>query len=259
MESSSLHTAIAAVRSAGIFVIKTAKNTGINSQYASYADVWEVLSPHLKAEGLSVGFLPGTTRKDADAWIQTLTMEVRHGNQTQSIPFEILFPEGNRGVNITQRQGMAHTYGKRYALIDFFHLITGDDDDAQRLGQPERVDAAPTPANNAHWSEFCHCPALGVGDAQNQRAWSVLADPSDDSGSRTLGDNAPGQLAKLWTRYPDNVGVNAWRAELCDDRAIAKGFANWDDCRKAHRSLNLPERFTDCNGSDLNNLAMALK
>lgn len=253
----SLTQSIAAVRALGLVVIKTAKNTGINSHYASYADVWETLSPALASASLSVGFLPGSTRKDNEAWIQCLTMEVSNGTDTQSIPFEVLFPEGNRGVNLTQRQGMAHTYGRRYALIDFFHIITGDDDDAQRLGQPERVNSAPTPAEEAHWSEFCFVPAFSHGSEEMQKTWTVLADPSDETGERVLGDLSPGAMAKVWTRHPDHAGINAWRAELIDERNTKR--LTWEDTVKTYRTLNLPALFPQCSGEQLSNLAMALR
>lgn len=257
--SPTLREAIAEVRAKGIVVVKTARNTGIQSDYASYADVWEALKPALDSAGLTVGFLPSKTRKDNEAWIQELVMEISCGAYDRTVPFEVLFPEGNRGVNLTQRQGMAHTYGKRYALIDFFHLITGDDDDAQRLGQTPRENAAPTPDKTAHWSEFCHVAIFGVGSEETAGTWAPMADPSDDTGERCLGDNAGGVMAKLWAKYPDHPGINAWRAELIKERAIAKNLMDWEKVVKTYRSLNLPELFAECTGEHLNNLALALK
>lgn len=257
--TTNLSIAVANVRSRGIVVVKTARNTGLNCDYASYADVWEVLKDALAEQAISVGFLPSTIRKESDAWVQNLIMVVTREGDTQQVPFEILFPEGNRGVNLTQRQGMAHTYGKRYALIDYFHLITGDDDDAQRLGQPLRENTAPTPEKSAHWSEFCHVPAFNLGSEETAGTWGPMADPSDETGERTLGDNAPGVLAKLGNRYPNHPGITAWRAELVGSRAEAKDLADWDLLRTKHRSLNLPANFADCTGDELTNLALALR
>lgn len=256
-EQTPLLHAVAAVRALGIVVIKTARNTGINSDYASYADVWAALKAPLAEHQLSVGFLPGNVRRD-EAWIQTLTLVVSHGAETHEVGFECLFPEGNRGVNLTQRQGMAHTYAKRYALIDYFHLITGDDDDAQRLGQPSRESEAPRPDKSAHWQQFCHVPVFDVGTAETAGAWSMLADPSDEAGERILGDLQGGAMAKLWCRFPDNAGINAWRAELVGDRAKARNILKWEECVTGFKTLNLPANFTECSGEHLANLALAL-
>lgn len=257
-EQNSLLQAVAAVRALGIVVVKTARNTGINSDYASYADVWAALKGPLAENKLSIGFLPGNVRNTDTAWIQALTMVVTHGDKTHEVAFECLFPEGNRGVNLTQRQGMAHTYAKRYALVDYFHLITGDDDDAQRLGQPARESEAPRPDKTAHWQQFCHVPLFEVGTAETAGTWSMLADPSDEAGERVLGDLQPGAMAKLWCRFPDNVGINAWRAELVGDRAKARNILKWEECVSGFKTLNLPANFTECTGEQLSNLALAL-
>lgn len=263
-ETTSLLQAVAAVRALGIVVIKTGRNTGINSDYATYADVWDALKNPLADNQLSIGFLPGVVRHvetaqgQNSAWIQALTMVVSHDDKTHEVAFECLFPEGNRGVNLTQRQGMAHTYAKRYALVDYFHLITGDDDDAQRLGQPTRESEAPRPDKTAHWQQFCHVPLFDVGTAETAGTWSMLADPSDDAGQRVLGDLQPGALAKLWCRFPDNVGINAWRAELVGDRAKARNILKWEECVTGFKTLNLPANFTECSGEQLSNLALAL-
>lgn len=254
----SIIAAVAQVRKAGIVVVKTGRNTGINSDYATYADLWAELKPHLDAACLSVGFLPSTTRLEGSAWIQTLIMEVAVDDSALQIPFEILFPEGNRGVNLTQRQGMAHTYGKRYALIDYFHIITGDDDDAQRLGQPIS-DTAPRPDRTAHWRQFCHVPVFGLGEAETAGTWSMLANPADDTREGVLGDLAGGKLAALWAKFPDDPGINAWRAELIGERAQAKFIKSWDECVAMFKTLNLPAVFAECTGEQLTNLSLALK
>ena len=253
----SIIAAVAQVRKAGIVVVKTGRNTGINSDYATYADLWKELKPHLDAACLSVGFLPSTTRLEGSAWIQTLIMEVAVDDSALQIPFEILFPEGNRGVNLTQRQGMAHTYGKRYALIDYFHIITGDDDDAQRLGQPADHMSEASPDKNAHWRQFCYCDLFEVGDAETKGAWSVLSSPANPE--QMLGDLQPVAISNLWPKYPEHAGINAWRAELCNERAKAANLFSWDDCVTTHKTLNLPKLFAECTGEQLNNLALALK
>ncbi len=254
----SLTEAVASIRLKSLVVVKTARNTGINSDYASYADVMAVLRPELEAAGVAVGFLPSHVRKEGEAWVQELVLEISHGSEKERAAFQVLFPEGNRGVNLTQRQGMAHTYGKRYALVDYFHLITGDDDDAVRLGQTGNGASAPRAAEAAHWSEYCFVPLFAVGSAEQAGTWTVLADPSDDDGERTLGDNQPKTLAKLWTQHPKHPGLNAWRAELIQTRAEGKGVQDWIDCRNVFKQLNLPATMIELDGAGLNKLALAL-
>ena len=261
--SNPLQQAIAAVRAEALVVVKTARNTGLNSDYASYTDVWATLKPLLEKHKLAVGFVSGTTSREGDtSWKQVLTLECSstETGETISHAFETLFPEGNRGVNLTQRQGMAQTYGKRYALINFFHLITGDDDDAQRLGMERGVDnAAPSPAAGQHWSTLCSVPPFGVGQDETLNAWHMLGDPSDQAGERALGDNEGGALAKLAMRYPDHPGLAAWRAELVGERAVAKGVTNWADCAARFPQFNLPSAFSECTPTQLQNLALALR
>jgi len=263
---SSLLESINKVRALGIVAVKTKENKGLNSDYASYADVWDSLKSALADAGLSVGFKPSTVRHvdssnaTNSAWIQSLVMEVSNGTETDCAMFDVLFPEGNRGVNLTQRQGMAHTYGKRYALVDYFHLIVGDDDDAQRLGQPVNENAAPVAAPTTHWSKLCWVPIFATGSEETTGSWSMLADPSDPSGATVLGDLSPQRMAKLWTAYPTHAGINAWRAEVIQERAEKhESVKDWTSCHAVLGKLNLPEYFEECTGEQLNNLALALR
>lgn len=262
MENSNLLAAVAAIRSLGIVVVKTARNTGLNSDYATYADVWAHLKQPLADLNLSVGFLPGNTTNINTAWSQDLTLQVIWRDaaavEAMTVPFQVLFPEGNRGVNLTQRQGMAHTYGKRYALIDFFGLITGDDDDAQRLGQTALHDQAPRPDRTAHWRQYCHVPVFGLDNVEAQGSWGMLNDPSDPEGQRVLGDCSQQAIAKAFRQAPDHPGISAWRAELIQARADAKAIGSWDECCELYPRLHLPAQFTDCTPDQLANLALEL-
>lgn len=269
MQNANLLAAVAAIRSLGIVVVKTARNTGLNSDYATYADVWAHLKEPLAANGLSVGFLPGNTTtlqiNQGTAWSQDLILQVIWRGpveagvvESMSVPFQVLFPEGNRGVNLTQRQGMAHTYGKRYALIDFFGLITGDDDDAQRLGQTPFQDQAPRPDKAAHWRQYCHVPVFSLDNVEAQGSWGMLNDPSDPEGQRVLGDCSPQAIAKAFRVAPDHPGISAWRAELIQARADAKGIRSWEECCELYPRLKLPAQFVDCNPDQLANLALEL-
>lgn len=257
-------SAVAEVRSLGIVVVKSARNSHLNSDYATFIDVWEKVAPELKERGIAIGWKAGTVRKDNDAWVQSLTLEVSAHGHLECVPFEVLVPEaiisrsGGSVVNLAQRQGSAQTYGKRYALINYFNIITGDDDDAARLGQQRVEESAPVAAPNQHWEELCHCPLFATGHEETQGTWAMLADPSGD-GSQTLGDLKDGRKAVLWQRFPTNPGLNAWRAEVVQFRAASKGYADWEACRAANSSLNLPQYFRECSGEQLNNLSLALR
>lgn len=258
--STSITQKIHNIRAKSILVVKSARNTGLNSDYASFIDVSEALKPALAEQQLTVGFMPGATRREADAWIQQLHMQIGDGTTVETHMFEVLMPEGNRGVNLTQRQGMAHTYGRRYALIDAFGLLTGDDDDAQRMGQPVRDNVAPHVDKSVHWSTLCYVPLFDCGDEQAQGAWAITADPSDEQGVRTLGDSSDQARAKTWLRWGDECpGLNAWRAEMIQTRAVAKGVTDWADMHRRFKKLNLPETFAECDGSTLNAIALELR
>lgn len=259
MSTSSLLSAVSAIRAKSAVVIKTARNTGINSDYASYADVMAVLKPLLQEAGVSVGFKPGNIRKDNEAWVQSLTLVVSMGEESEETTFETLFPEGNRGVNITQRQGMAHTYGKRYALVDYFHLITGDDDDAVRLGQPLTESIALKPREDAHWSQFCFVEAFDCGSEETERSWSALADPSDDTGSRTLADMSSEAISRLWLSGHRGVGIDGWQAELIGQRAAVAKINDWSALKERCPGLDLPETFAACTSEQLNVILRTLK
>jgi len=239
-------------------VVRTGRNKTLNSDYATYADIWRMLQQPLFENKLAVGFSPGAVRKEGETFAQKLTMHVWHEEgEKMDCEFEVLLPDHNRATNITMCQGMGQTYGKRYALVNMFNLIVGNDDDAELLGQTV-TDAAPRPDKEAHWRQFCHVPVFDLGTAETAATWSMLADPSDESGHQVLGDLQGGTMAKLWCKYPDNAGINAWRAELIGERAKAQQIRNWDECVSLHKTLHLPSMFVECTGEQLNKLALAL-
>jgi hypothetical protein len=154
---------------------------------------------------------------------------------------------------------MSHTYGKRYALVDYFHLITGDDDDAVRLGQPMRETIGLKAADDAHWSQFCHVPLLGAGTEETAGTWAALADPSDETGQRTLGDLSEAAIGKLWLHGSRSVGIDGWMAELVGQRAEQSGITSWAELVGFLPKLGLPAKFEECHSEQLNVLARSLK
>lgn len=256
-----IQKALFAIRSLGMVVVRSGRNQTLNSDYATYSDIWRMLQEPLKEHKLAVGFLPGVVRKEGEkesaTFTQTITMIVMHeAGESLSQPFEVLLPDSNRATNRTMCQGMAQTYGKRYALVNVFNLILDNDDDAETLGQgPERI-AEAQPDVGAHWGRYCHCPHFGAGEEEQRGGWGVLSNPENPE--QMLGDLKASALAGLWMRKP-TVGLDAWRAELVDDRARARNIQTWEACRVAFKALHLPEKFTDCTGEQLNALGLALK
>ncbi|MEN3940700.1 ERF family protein [Prosthecobacter sp. SYSU 5D2] len=260
MSKITLLSAIAAVRAKGLVAVKTARNTGINSDYASYADVWAILRPALDEQCLSVGFLIGSCRREEAAWVQTLTMEISTADELRSFAFEFCFPEGNRGVNLSQRQGMAQTYARRYALVSFFHIITGDDDDAQRLGMSgAETSPAMQPKSGAQFGDFCYAPALGIGHEETQGTWSNLADPNGD-GSQMLGDHSEVSLGKMCFQDSEHIGLKAWLAERVSGFAMERHLTTYEQVRNSypHPQL-LPATADELTGDQLRNLSQTLK
>lgn len=256
----SLLAAIAQVRACGLVAVKTARNTGINSDYASYADVWAVLNPQLQSAGLSVGFVLGSLRRDESAWVQTITLEVSTVTESRAHSFEFLFPEGNRGVNLSQRQGMAQTYARRYALVSFFHIITGDDDDAARLGMGnDLAEMAITPKADAHFSQFCNAPSLGLGSAETQGAWGNLADPFGD-GTMILSQYSENAIGQMVFRDCELLPFKAWLAERVSAFAASLGLTTWEQVRNKYPHSHLmPDDARDLTGDQLRNLSQCLK
>jgi hypothetical protein len=254
----SLSAALYAIRSLGLVVVRTGRNTGLNSDYATYADIWEMLKPHLTEHKLAVAFYAGAARKEGESFMQRMTIHIAHeSGESEQSEFDVLMPEKNRGTNITQCQGMSQTYGKRYALINAFNLIVGNDDDAARLGYTTDDIGEAKPDANAHWRDFCYCDLFELGTEENKGGWAILSNPANPD--QLLGDLSPEAIAKLWMKFPNHAGINAWRAELINKRAHAAQISSWEDCAQAHKMLNLPKLFAECTGEQLNNLALALK
>lgn len=258
IEVSPIKKALFAIRSQGMVVVRSGRNNTLNSDYATYADIWAMLKKPLEENKLAVGFLPGAVRKEGDTFTQTLTMTIMHeAGEVIEQPFEILLPDSNRATNRTMCQGMGYTYGKRGALVNMFNLIVGNDEDAELLGQSREDIGEARPDAGAHWRQYCHCNNFNVGEVEQRGGWAVLSNPENPE--QLLGDLQGAALAKVWMRFPDHAGLNAWRAELVDDRAMLAKYQNWEACRIAFKSLHLPENFVDCTGQHLTNLALALR
>lgn len=230
----SLLKAIHQVCSKHLVAIKDRKNTGINSDYATLTAVRQILNPALTEAGLSVSTPPGTLRKEGDTWVIVVPLRVSNGEEEREFIYECPFPEGNRGVNLTQRWGMAQSYGQRYALTGFFCMVTGDDDDAQRMGVQDDRNTGAAPSRNVPW------PNLMNG------GWKDIPTPD---GSAMLGDISALEKKALLPANPDYPGLLAWVADLLtkklkDHQETWTSFVEW-------AGTGLPARIEDCTASQL--------
>lgn len=211
------------VRSLGIAVVKTGKITGgINAAFASYADVWSSLQPHLLGAGLSVGWADGEVRGLADGEVVRMHMEVSDGQETSRHAFEMLVPEpiisgsGKRVVNNAQRTSNAMTYLKRLSLVAFFGIATGNEDDVERMspqGDQINIPGAIRVDENTSWISLIE----GV--------WRDVLAPAADG---KLGDCCEADLREMWRAYPSHPGLMAWGADFIESKLCDCGKV-WSD------------------------------
>lgn len=240
-----LYAALAAIQY--LFLVEKRNNNSAlgNAKYADYADIRAALDPRLKEHGIAISFRPGAMRRDGDAWVQSLTLTVCHlaSGETDSATGEFPLPEGNRGVNFSQRYGSALTYSKRYMLTAFFGIITGDDDDARRAReiQERSADAPPKASGDAHWVTLM------------DGAWKAVAAP--DWG--TLGEMDIKELARLWESNPANPSLCAWMADRFYNRLEELGML-WAEFREKAGGT-WPEEFRDCTPGQIKQAAITAK
>lgn len=231
----SLLAKIHAVRSTPLLIVKERKNKGLNSDYANLADIMEKLLPVLEKNGLSVAAEPGKLAiLGENAWVQTMHIVVSDGAEFYTRECDVCFPAaimsrttGGAAVNEAQRQGMAQTYGRRYAIVAFFNILTGDDDDAARLGV-ERETASAGVSDYAPWAAF-----LDAG-------WQDALAPD----GRTIGALSDKERLALWEKDPASKPLMAWIGDRITDRLQDAGytwlkFTAWADA-------GLPETLEAC-------------
>lgn len=236
--------AIHAMQSAGLVCVKHRKNDSLRSSYATLADIWELLRPHLTDHGLAVSFRHGAIREVGAQIVQGMTVRIVHAasGEVEEWAGEYPMPEGNRGVNFAQRFGSATTYAQRYALCAAFGVATGDDDDARRAAsQVGRAAGATVSSNPDNW------PALMDG------AW---ADAPTPDGTATLGDIDHRARLALWKSNPDHAGLLAYVADWIVGRLENSGssWAQWT----TEAGGTWPDGIDQCSPDELRAAARAI-
>lgn len=205
--------AIAAMQSAGLICVKERRNQSLNSSYATLADIWEVLRPHLTAHGIAVQFRHGGLRELGAQLVQSMTVRILHpaSGEVEEWSGDYPLPEGNRGVNFAQRFGSATTYAQRYALCAAFGVVTGDDDDARRAAAQAGGEREAKPsANPAAWPAFL------------DGGWREAHNPDDDSIG--LADMTHKERVACWKRTPTYAPLVGYVGDLITARLEQEGI-----------------------------------
>lgn len=108
------------------------KNGGVQSTYALWEDINEVIKPILSEYGFSLTFRGKNTDRDITT-VGILTHCLGHSEVS-----EITLPRDESGSkNIVQSIGSSKSYGKRYTAFDLINITTRkEDDDGHSTGEP---------------------------------------------------------------------------------------------------------------------------
>ena len=251
-----LKQALHDIRSRSLVAIKARSNTHLTSTYASLSDVMLVLRPVLAEMGVTVHFEYGDLAKEGEAWKVTITLVATKGEESERMPYQWLVPAPNKGTSLPQCQGSAASYGQRYGLVAFFGMQALDDNDAQRLGGESYMGAMEM-TDSMHWTALCHAPLCGIDSPESQQAWGILTHPQNEM--LTLNQLPGSAMAKLWEAHQDHPGLNAWRAELVNERMALANVPSWQAVVDQFPMMNLPTEFKECAGLQLMQVAMKLR
>jgi len=242
----SLLSKIHAVRSEGLTVAKTGKiSGGINALFASYPDVWAALFPALQRAGLSVGFSGAEISVSEGVELVTMTLTVGDGESEQTAGFDMIVPEkilnsrGSSVVNNAQRVANAQSYLKRTALIHFFGMSAGNEDEVERMaprGDETNIPGAMVIGPDTPWQDL------------TDGCWANGLSPSGDGLLSDVSRSGPGPMVQLWTSFPDHPGICAWAADWITSRQEEQGIV-WDALVAADPAL--PGALCQCNAAQL--------
>lgn len=133
----------------------TAGSAGYSYKYATLDHIVSQVRGLLAQNGFSYTF---DTRKSDHSFVTFC--HVKHiGGHTETSQFEIAIDSGAR-MNISQKDGAASSYGKRYAFCNAFGILTGDEDTDARVNgnghEESHKTALGVAVNNC---ALCHAPA----------------------------------------------------------------------------------------------------
>ena len=251
----SLLSKIHNIRALGLTVVKTGKiSGGINALFASYPDVWAALKPALDAESISVGFSSAILSFHGDSELVAMSLEVCDGATSLEREFQMIVPEkilNSRGSSVTnnaQRVANAQSYLKRTALIHFFGMSAGNEDEVERMmpaGDQTNIPGVIFVEDSTAWQSLTD----GI--------WGSVMSPLHDgklgTHHATGGDTA---MAILWQDYPNHPALLAWAADWITSKLDSLG---WDWADAVALAPDLPAAITGCDATTMRSAAKAIK
>lgn len=159
-------------------IIKKNANAGSGNFTYNYASLDYIVSQTgalISKHGFSYTF---DSKKTESSLITFINVNHVAGHKERS-EFEITIDTGSR-MNISQKDGAASSYGKRYAFCNAFGILTGEDDnDVQLPSEPPKRTYTPTPVSTASAS-----PAPDLPSAAQLKMIEDLMDRKNISGEQ---------------------------------------------------------------------------
>ncbi|MES2706104.1 MAG: ERF family protein [Verrucomicrobiota bacterium] len=245
MKTSDSITAIAAavhaVQSVGLTAVAKAKNSQTNSKYAKLSEIILTVIPEITRNGMALMQPLGPCRTEGGKTFRSITTRLQHSSgefMAAAAEFELPAPpksgQGKDILNASQTDGVVITYGRRYALLSFLGIATGDDDDAQKLedklhsGAPEVSFKESPPwhalAGNLWQAEEAPC--------HPGKAIDELSPPEYSAMRRDHWRDSAAVCASLW----DDVQTILWGMDLTYESAPKPGRGwpdDWRECSHA--------------------------
>ena len=245
---------IHAVRQLGLAVVKTGKITGgINAQFASFPDVWSALKPALDEHQLSVGFCSSLLSLHGDSESLKMTLEISDGTERETFQFDMMVPErilnsrGSAVTNNAQRIANAQSYCKRTALILFFGMSAGNEDEVERMmPTPDQtnIPGVVIPGPNTTWQSLTD----GI--------WANVMAPEHDGKLEAIAAaRGVKAMVALWDNFPDHCGLQAWAADWVTGTLEEHGWT-WGDVTAEDGTL--PASMHQCNAAELRGATRAI-
>lgn len=223
-ETTELIKALSLVQSEMKPVEESARNTFLNTQYATLADIWKAARPICAKHGIVIIQMPSGIVGEGESMRATLITRLSHtSGQFIEERGECPFPEaagrnaqGNvKGANSAQRYGSAIQYLRRYMVASMLNVVTGSEDDDGNGADVPRPQQSPQRqtgmVRSARWQDLvsgkwrdCACPPASP--YHNDQA--------------NLGDLQPADLKREWKREYETGSLHPAVVASLADRLI---------------------------------------
>ena len=235
---------LAIIQSLGI----TVKDDGVNptlgnSRYIQLERIRLVMRETWQKYCMGVAVMPPESVEQSTTMVRpvlktSLVITCTVTGESLKYPVAFIIPDGNKGTNACQNEGIAATYAERYAIKMAFGISAGDEDDAQSGGDDTPRESSAS--KRAHWSVYM------------DHAWSDIDAGLGDS--MKLGGLDGATIKTLYNRNPANGPLMAWAADMIL-RKLQHNNTSWRDYLSDHEDLDVPSAIEDCT-SDHIKLAM---